>query len=199
MTFSTKEDAILADKVIQSLIDKQNTKGEPTIYPNEVLEVIPELTAENLKSILEIIRSYQNIHRYSIFSNHLGSPNGIDIGDSTRGFMHIGGFTNIWEKEEQERQSKAKVDTVNQSVLETNKTVRFVSFISAITALLSLVVAILAYNNTADINVKSLPQPPIQSLPVQVTQKPIDTVYLLNPAPLQSQPTNPVNTSKTHK
>lgn len=195
--FVKREDAVMADRIIQSLIDKHQGKGDNTIYPNEILAVIPELSIEQLNSLRSIILTYQDLHRLRIFENYSGGPNGLDIGGFTEGFIHLGGFTRIWDEEEKERLAREKVNTVNESVLITNNTVRWMSIVSAGAALASLSVAILAYNNTSDINVKSLPQRPIQVQPIIISQKPIDTVYLLNPAPSQKRANYVSDTSKS--
>jgi|GEM_PF-5712232 len=63
------------------------------------------------------------------------------------------------------------------------------SIISALAALASLAVAILSYNDTANINVKELPLPPKSIQQIEVTKQPTDTVYILNQVPSHNQPT----------
>lgn len=174
MNFSNREDAVLADAMIQALIDKDKIDKSQSISETELTQLF-SITPEHLKSILQIANRYQKRNSLNVL---IRTNTAIDMADDTQGFINTGGFTGIWDSEKLELEAKEKVNTVNSSVLLTNKTVRIMAVITGFATVTSLAVAIMAYNKANEVNVKELQQLPKYIQQIQSIRKRIDTVYL---------------------
>lgn len=148
MNFAHREDAVIADKMVQALADKGNAaKTSVSISETEFIDILG-LDLQNIRSILEIATRNQAINGFRAFIRTLSA---IDTADDTNGFLRNGGFTCLWDEQNKERLFKEKVDEVNTSVKITNKTVIITSSVSMLAALISAIVAIQTCNKTNEV------------------------------------------------